>query len=160
MIHIFLLLACAVVIYLACEWFVNAVEWLGARMKVGPVAVGTVLAAVGTALPESVVTFVAVVFGSGQDSQDIGVGAAMGGPLALSTVAYAVAGFMLIMLARKLTNKADVLKGVDVARLGETRFGSWSSLSSKSVWGWLRSLGNPGSASCSLPLTPSTSSKS
>ena len=33
-IHVVLLLVCAVVIYLACEWFVNAVEWLGVRMKV------------------------------------------------------------------------------------------------------------------------------
>jgi Ca2+/Na+ antiporter len=50
--------------YLSCEWFVNAVEWLGARLNVGPLAVGTVLAAFGTALPASVVTFVAVVFGT------------------------------------------------------------------------------------------------
>ena len=39
-IHVLLLLACAAVIYLACEWFVNAVEWLGQRLKVGPLAVG------------------------------------------------------------------------------------------------------------------------
>lgn len=52
--HILLLLGCAVVIYLACEWFINAVEWLGARLQIGSVAVGSVLAAVGTALPESV----------------------------------------------------------------------------------------------------------
>ena len=64
MYHVLLLLACAVTIYLACEWFVNAVEWLGVRLQVGPVAVGTVLAAAGTALPESVVTLVAVLFGS------------------------------------------------------------------------------------------------
>ena len=63
MLHVILLLGCAVTIYLACEAFVNAVEWLGVRMKVGPVAVGTILAAVGTALPESVVTLVAVLFG-------------------------------------------------------------------------------------------------
>ena len=52
MLHVVLLLACAIVIYLACEWFVNAVEWLGVRLKIGPIAVGTVLAAAGTALPE------------------------------------------------------------------------------------------------------------
>src|ERR1700710_3100989 len=73
LIHVLLLLACAVVIYLACEWFVNAVEWLGVRLKVGPVAVGTILAAVGTALPESVVTLVAVLFGSQKSGADIGV---------------------------------------------------------------------------------------
>jgi cation:H+ antiporter len=97
MLHVIILLGCAVAIYLACEWFVNAVEWLGLRLRVGPLAVGSVLAAFGTALPESVVTFVAVVFGSGPDQKDIGVGAAMGGPLALATAAYGVTGVMLLV---------------------------------------------------------------
>jgi cation:H+ antiporter len=96
-IHVVLLIACAVAIYLSCEWFVNAVEWLGRRLNVGRLAVGTILAAFGTALPESVVTFVAVVFGHGTASKDIGIGAAMGGPLALSTVAYGVTGVMLLV---------------------------------------------------------------
>ncbi|ONI79793.1 hypothetical protein ALI144C_23925 [Actinosynnema sp. ALI-1.44] len=100
MIHFVLLIACAVAIYLSCEWFVNAVEWLGRRMKVGTVAVGTVLAAVGTALPESVVTFVAVAFGDTPEQRDIGVGAAMGGPLALATVAYGVIGWSLLASRR------------------------------------------------------------
>src|SRR3954453_14966342 len=96
MLLVITLLTCAVAIDLACEWFVNAVEWLGLRLRIGPLAVGTVLAAFGTALPESVVTFVAVVFGSGPDQKEIGVGAAMGGPLALATVAYGVTGFVLL----------------------------------------------------------------
>ena len=44
------------------------------------------LAAFGTALPESVVTFVAVVFGTTPAAKDIGVGAALGGPLVLAVV--------------------------------------------------------------------------
>ncbi|MEV4259029.1 sodium:calcium antiporter, partial [Spirillospora sp. NPDC049652] len=84
--HFVLLIACAVAIYLSCEWFVNAVEWLGHRLNVGRMAVGTILAAFGTALPESVVTLVAVTSGTGETGKDIGVGAAMGGPLALATV--------------------------------------------------------------------------
>ncbi len=98
--HVLLLIVCAAVIYLSCEWFVNAVEWLGQRLNVGALAVGTVLAAFGTALPESVVTFVAVVFGRGPASKDIGVGAAMGGPLVLATIAYGVTGAMLLMRRR------------------------------------------------------------
>lgn len=95
MVHAFLLIVCAAMIYLSCQWFVNAVEWLGQRLRVGPLAVGTILAAFGTALPESVVTFVAVVFGASPEAKDIGVGAAMGGPLVLATVAYGVTGWML-----------------------------------------------------------------
>ncbi len=106
MYHVLLLLACAVAIYVACEWFVNAVEWLGVRLQVGPIAVGTVLAAAGTALPESVVTLVAVLFGSPEHGNDIAVGAAMGGPLVVGTVAYGVTGAMLIWRKRRLRSAA------------------------------------------------------
>ncbi len=92
---VFLFFLSAFVIYLACEFFVNGVEWVGCRLNLGATAVGTVLAAFGTALPESAVTFVAVVFGNTPEQKDIGVGAALGGPLVLATLAYAVVGFML-----------------------------------------------------------------
>ena len=101
MVHVLLLVVCAVAIYLSCEWFVNAIEWLGVRMKVGGVAVGTILAAAGTALPESVVTLMAVLFGSEKNGNDIAVGAAMGGPLVVGTLAYAVTGAMLFLRFRK-----------------------------------------------------------
>jgi cation:H+ antiporter len=116
-IHVLLLLASAGAIYVACEWFVNAVEWLGVRLKVGPIAVGTVLAAVGTALPESVVTFVAVAFGSSADSKDIGVGAAMGGPLALATIAYAVVGVSLLARRQSMASSGRGHVVVDQRRL-------------------------------------------
>jgi len=86
------LLACAAVIYVACEYFVNGVEWLGLRLGIATSAVGTVLAAFGTALPESVVTFAAVVTGRSEADHAIGVGAALGGPLVLATIAYGVVG--------------------------------------------------------------------
>lgn len=111
--HIIALLACAIGIYLACELFVNAVEWLGVRLKMGTIAIGTVLAAIGTALPESVVTLVAVTMGKTDQSKDIGVGAAMGGPLALATIAYAVSGYMLLRKKRG----SQPLKDVDLTQL-------------------------------------------
>ena len=98
--HVVLLIACAVAIYLSCEWFVNAVEWLGQRLNIGTMAVGTILAAFGTALPESVVTLVAVTTGPTAEIRNIGVGAAMGGPLVLATVAYGVTGAMLLLRRR------------------------------------------------------------
>jgi cation:H+ antiporter len=103
--HVALLLVCAAAIYLACEWFVNAVEWLGSRLRVGRMAVGTILAALGTALPESVVTLVAVTTGGTAQARQIGIGAAMGGPLALSTVAYGVAGATLLITRRRARRK-------------------------------------------------------
>lgn len=101
-ISIALLLGSAIVIYLACEIFVNGVEWVGQKAGVGQKATGTVLAAFGTALPESVVTLVAVAFGTSVASKELGVGAALGGPLALSTIAYATVGIVLILSGQRL----------------------------------------------------------
>src|SRR5690606_11385335 len=92
---LFLFFLSALVIYFACEYFVNGIEWVGHRFQLGVTATGTVLAAFGTALPESAVTFMAVVFGTTPEQKDIGVGAAMGGPLVLATLAYAVVGLAL-----------------------------------------------------------------
>jgi cation:H+ antiporter len=102
-----LLLASAGVIYLACEVFVNGVEWVGRKLAVGQKATGTILAAVGTALPESVVTFVAVAFGVSAADKDIGVGAAMGGPLVLGTIAYAVVGVAMMASRRALPRREE-----------------------------------------------------
>ena len=82
MFHVLLLLACAVAIYLACEWFVNAVEWLGVRLQVGPIAVGTVLAAARhRAAGERRDPRRRRCSAAPEHGNDIGVGAAMGGPL-------------------------------------------------------------------------------
>src|ERR1700744_1982641 len=105
-----LLLGSAGVIYLACEFFVNGVEGVGRRFAVGEQATGSILAAFGTALPESVVTFVAVVFGATAAQKQIGVGAALGGPLVLSTIAYATVGIGLICCRRKLP-KTEAIRG-------------------------------------------------
>jgi len=92
----------AAAIYFACEYFVNGVEWVGHRFNLGATTTGTVLAAFGTALPESAVTFVAVVFGKEAAQKDIGVGAALGGPLVLATIAYPVVGLALLLQQKRL----------------------------------------------------------
>src|SRR6185437_3420600 len=106
----------AVLIYFSCEYFVNGVEWLGKRLAVSQTATGTILAAFGTALPESVVTFVAVVFGHNAAEREIGIGAALGGPLALSTLAYGVVGLTLMGSARLKVQRKEALE-VDSHRL-------------------------------------------
>jgi cation:H+ antiporter len=109
-------------IYLACEYFVNGVEWVGQKLNLGATATGTVLAAFGTALPESAVTFVAVILGKTPAQKDIGVGAALGGPLVLATIAYAVVGVALWMNRRRL-QRADTLVRVGYQRLARDQ--SW-----------------------------------
>lgn len=92
------LLISAAFVYWACEFFVNGVEWVGSKAGVSQNAVGTVLASFGTALPESVVTFVAVVWGRDAAAKNIGVGAALGGPLVLATIAYPIVGIVLLLM--------------------------------------------------------------
>lgn len=106
---LFLFFLSAAVIYFACEYFVNGVEWVGHRFELGATATGTVLAAFGTALPESAVTFMAVVFGDTPEQKDIGVGAAMGGPLVLATLAYAVVGLALWRAHRGRATQLDCI---------------------------------------------------
>ena len=110
-----LLLGSAAVIYLACEFFVNGVEWVGRKLAVGQQATGSILAAFGTALPESVVTFIAVVFGASAAQKQIGVGAALGGPLVLSTIAYGVVGLTLLLCRQQLP-RTDAIRA-DFRRL-------------------------------------------
>jgi cation:H+ antiporter len=112
-----LLLVSAGVIYLSCEFFVNAIEWVGHKFNVTKNATGTILAAFGTALPESVVTFVAVVFGTTPEQQEIGVGAAIGGPLVLATIAYAVVGWVFI--AQKNNHGKQIISKTTERRLGK-----------------------------------------
>ena len=117
-----LFLLSAGAIYVACEFFVNGVEWFGRKLSLGATATGTVLAAFGTALPESAVTFVAVILGKTPEQKDIGVGAALGGPLVLATIAYTVVGVALWMNRRKL-QRADALVRVEHGRLARDQ--SW-----------------------------------
>lgn len=98
-ITILIMIAAALLIYFSCELFVNGIEWVGKAFNISQSAVGSVLAAFGTALPESIVTFIAVVFGASSSQKDIGVGAALGGPLVLSTIAYAVVGISIVIFS-------------------------------------------------------------
>lgn len=110
-----LLLISAGLIYYSCEFFVNGIEWTGKRLGVAESAVGSILAAFGTALPESIVTLVAVAFGTSEHQKDIGIGAALGGPLVLSTVAYGVVGCALLVMRRR--NGRSLAINVDGRRL-------------------------------------------
>ena len=106
--HFALLIGSAIAIYLSCELFVNGVEWVGRKLAVGQKATGSILAAFGTALPESIVTLVAVAFGGSLAVKELGVGAALGGPLALATIAYATVGIVLLLARRELPRTPEI----------------------------------------------------
>jgi cation:H+ antiporter len=80
---------CAVII--GAVLFTNAVEWAGKRLSLGVGAVGTLLAGVSTALPESVIPIVAIAR-SDPESDDVAIGAIIGAPFMLATLAMALVG--------------------------------------------------------------------
>ena len=85
-----------VVILLGAELFTNGIEWFGRKLNLAQGAVGSVLAAVGTALPETMIPIIAIVFASGGSATDVGVGAILGAPFMLSTLAMFVTGVGVI----------------------------------------------------------------
>lgn len=82
-----LLLVSLGVILIGAEVFTNGIEWLGKLFKLGEGAVGSILAAVGTAMPETLVPIVAICLGTGKEAEEIGIGAILGAPFMLSTLA-------------------------------------------------------------------------
>lgn len=77
-----------VLILIAAEVFVNALEHLGERLKISEGVTGSIFAAVGTALPETIVPLLAIFAGTQNQrlNEEIGVGAILGAPLMLSTL--------------------------------------------------------------------------
>lgn len=104
---VLLLLAGLALIFLAAELFTNAIEWFGKRLKLSEGAVGSVLAAVGTALPETTVAIVAVVAG-GEEHTEAGIGAILGAPMMLSTLALFITGAAVVGFSAMGVRKAQI----------------------------------------------------
>ncbi len=92
--HLIFLLLSFGAILVGSELFTNGVEWTGEKLGIAEAAVGSLLAAVGTALPETFIPLVALIMSRGHPGPhaQVGVGAIVGAPLMLSTVALAVMG--------------------------------------------------------------------
>jgi len=71
--------------------FTNAVEWLGHVMGLGEGAVGSILAAVGTATPETLIAIIAIISAE-EGSEDVAIGAIVGAPFLLGTLAMGLVG--------------------------------------------------------------------
>jgi cation:H+ antiporter len=83
------------------EMFTNSVEWFGYYFGVSESATGSILAAVGTALPETmipVIAIVSVLLGRGNQAaaDAIGVGAILGAPFMLATIAMTLVGVSVL----------------------------------------------------------------
>jgi cation:H+ antiporter len=92
------LLGYLLIILVAAEIFVNALEHLGEKLHISEGVTGSLFAAVGTAMPETLVPLLAIFAGTGntQTGEEIGVGAILGAPLMLSTLSVSLMGLAVL----------------------------------------------------------------
>jgi cation:H+ antiporter len=86
-----------VFILISSLFFCNALENLGYKLKISDGVTGSIFAAIGTALPETMIPIIAILTShSNAVNHEIGVGAILGAPLMLSTLTLFVVAFLLI----------------------------------------------------------------
>ena len=110
-----LLAASLLVILAGAELFTNGIEWIGEGFGLSEGAVGSVLAAVGTALPETLLPLVAILSGHAS-GEEIGVGAILGAPFMLTTLAMVVIAVTVLVTARGGRRSTDLQFDVPVLR--------------------------------------------
>jgi cation:H+ antiporter len=100
-VDVVVLIIAFVIILVGAELFTNGIEWFGKKLELAEGAVGSVLAAVGTALPETMIPIIAILFGTGEAAHAVGIGAILGAPFMLSTLAMFVTGIAVLAVARR-----------------------------------------------------------
>ena len=109
-VNIVLLLGSFGFLLLGAELFTNGVEWLGHRLGVSESATGSILAAVGTALPETTIPVIAILQGVATGdmhaADEVGVGAILGAPFLLSTIALFLIGSAVLYFSERRTRGA------------------------------------------------------
>jgi cation:H+ antiporter len=100
--------------------FTNAVEIMGDRLNLGAGAVGSILAAVGTALPETMIPIVAilgaVILGTGGAAAgEIGIGAILGAPFLLATLALFIVGLAGLGFRRRRQTGSEIVADRETA---------------------------------------------
>ncbi|HEY6203486.1 MAG TPA: sodium:calcium antiporter [Candidatus Limnocylindria bacterium] len=88
-------------ILVGAEVFTNGIEWLGIKLNMSEGATGSILAALGTATPETLIPVVAILFTNTSDSDEIGVGAILGAPFMLATLVMLLIGVTAYVLRKR-----------------------------------------------------------
>jgi cation:H+ antiporter len=115
-VDLLILIVSFAIILAGAELFTNGIEWFGHKLELGEGAIGSVLAAVGTALPETMIPFIAIVFGGGIAGSEVGVGAILGAPFMLSTLAMFVTGVAVLLMWRRRPTGKTLAVDVGVVR--------------------------------------------
>jgi cation:H+ antiporter len=105
-----------VLIVVGAFFFTNAVEWVGQRLGLGHGALGSLVAAVATALPESIIPIIAIVKGSTPEKQAIAIGAIIGAPFLLGTLAMALVGLSANVFERRREQDREIRAEVETGQ--------------------------------------------
>jgi len=98
-IDVVMLLVSLAMILLASVIFTNGIEIWGSRLNLHQGIVGSILAAVGTALPETIIPIIAILFFNQEAAHEVGVGAIAGAPFMLATLAFFITGAAVLIFA-------------------------------------------------------------
>jgi cation:H+ antiporter len=96
MITALLFIASLIFVVVASELFTNAIEWAGYLLNLGTGATGSLLAALGTSLPETVVPIVALATHS-PGANKVATGAVLGSPFLLLTLGAGATGVAVLI---------------------------------------------------------------
>ena len=96
-------------ILLGATVFTNGLEWFGKKLHLSDGAVGSIFAAIGTALPETLIPIIAFLFGGKSSGHEIGIGAIIGAPFMLGTLAMFISG-LAVWMNRKRRDDYPVLR--------------------------------------------------
>ena len=115
-----ILVIALLLILIGAETFTNALEHLGERLRISEGVTGSIFAAVGTALPETMVPIVAILSTASTQAvrEEVGVGAILGAPLMLSTLT-------MFLMAAFAIHKRGWKDDFQPERTGLTRDLSW-----------------------------------
>lgn len=96
--------------------FTNGLEWIGKRLHLSESVVGSVLAGVGTAMPETMVPVIAIFSGGGDTRQAVGIGAILGAPFMLTCLTLPLLGCGILFFSRLGTRTAGILMKTGLVR--------------------------------------------
>lgn len=108
------------VVFFAAFIFVNAIEFVAHRLKLGHSFVGAILVPLFTTIPELTIFLIAV-FGVGQTAgEEVGIGTIFGQPFMVSSLSYGLVGIAALLgflIGRRDTSFLSVDRGLAIPYL-------------------------------------------
>lgn len=106
--EIAILILSMLLIVASSELFTNGIEWVGQYFKLSEGVVGSVFAAIGTALPETMVPLIAILSFGEMQGNEVSVGAITGSPFMLTTLTFGLCGLFVWIFAKNSLRNSNL----------------------------------------------------